>query len=330
LFKICVIGCGWISDFGHGKAYQKYVELNPDVELSACCDINENRAAAFKAKYGFKRFETDYLRMLKNEKPDAVCLNVPDNLIAPFAEEVLKGGYPLLMEKPPGINVQETLHLIKVAEETGTSNMVAFNRRFMPIIQLMKKVINESGETNNLQNIQYNLFRHKRTESNFEITAIHGVDAVRYLTGSDYKKVYFNYQLLPEYGDNVMNIYMYCEMESGVRAVLTFSPASGSVIERVTVNSFNNSFFAEIPVWDSMDAPGKVVSITKNEIVKEIYQNRNVKGLEEFQSHGFYDEDIIFFDLVRSGQNPSLTVAHSLQTAEIMECIREKRSKYSG
>ncbi len=329
MFKICVIGCGWVSDFGHGLGYQKYAAENPDVELTACCDINESTAINFKEKYGFKKHETDYLRMLKNEKPNAVCLNVPDNLIAPFAEEILKGGYPLLMEKPPGVNVQETLHLIKVAEETGTTNMVAFNRRFMPIVQLLKRTIYESGDANKIQNIHYNFLRYKRTESNFEITTIHGIDTVRYLTGSDYKSVKINYQQLPEYGENVMNIYMYAEMKSGARAVLTFNPVSGSVIERVNVNTFINSYFAEIPVWDSLDAPGKVVTITNNEIIKEFVQNRNVKGLEEFQNYGFYDEDKVFFDLVQSGDESNLTVAYCLQTAEIMGCIRKQQGEYN-
>ena len=48
MFKICVIGCGWVANFGHGPSYQKYAANNPDVELSACCDVDDKKSIRFK------------------------------------------------------------------------------------------------------------------------------------------------------------------------------------------------------------------------------------------------------------------------------------------
>jgi predicted dehydrogenase len=328
MFKICIIGCGWVSNFGHGPAYQKYAKDNPDVELTACCDIDEKKARLFKEKYGFKKYDTDYIKMLKKEKPDVVCLNVPASLIVPFSKEILKEGYPLLLEKPPGINPEETLSLINVAEKTATPHMVAFNRRFMPLIQIFKKTIQEKIDLNDIQNIQYNLFRYNRTESNFEITTIHGIDTVRYLTDSDYKKVEFYYQEFPELGENVMNIYMHCEMKSGAKAILSFCPVSGVIVERTIVNSHNYSFFMDIPVWDSIDISGEIICVEKNEIIRKVNFNDNRQNVDDFQRYGFYNEDKIFFDSIRSGKSLLPDVKSSLQTIEICECIRVKQKEY--
>lgn len=330
LFKICIIGCGWVSDFGHGLGYQKYAAENQDVELTACCDIDESKARKLKEKYGFQKYETDYLRMLKNESPDVVCLNVPERLIAPFAEEILKAGYPLLLEKPPGITLEETLNLVKAAEKTGAYNMVAFNRRFMPIIQTYKQTIESSSDLNKIQAIQYNLFRHNRVESNFEITCIHGIDTVRYVTGSDYKSVHLTYQPFPEFGENVMNIYLHGEMKSGAKAVLNFCPVSGVILERMTVNTSESSFFVDIPVWGSIDTLGKIVSVENNSIIRETTFNDNRQDVAEFQRYGFYDEDKAFFDSVRDGKESPYDIKCSLQTIEIMECIRTKQNGYSS
>lgn len=76
-FKICCIGCGDVSTRGHGPALKRYRELNPGVELVACCDIDEKKAAGYQKKFGFARYYTDMSFMLENEKPDAVCLIVP-------------------------------------------------------------------------------------------------------------------------------------------------------------------------------------------------------------------------------------------------------------
>ncbi len=43
MFKICVVGCGGMSTSGHGPSFKKYFEDYKDVELSACCDLDEEK-----------------------------------------------------------------------------------------------------------------------------------------------------------------------------------------------------------------------------------------------------------------------------------------------
>ncbi len=328
LFKICTIGCGWVANFGHGPAYQKYAAENPEVELTACCDVDEKRAVRFKKKYGFKNHYTDFRMMLTKEKPDAVCLNVTAALNASFANEILKAEYPLLLEKPIGTYLAEASALKKNADKYGTPNMVAFNRRYMPLLQTFKKTIHQSVALDEIQSVEYYLSRYNRTEDNFEITAIHGIDTVRYILDSDYHSLHFDYRNYPKYGKNVMNIHLYGKMVSGVTVILNFYPISGAVVERMVVNTLDYSFFIEIPVWDSIDIPGKITCVEHNKIISEISLNNNRQNIDDFQKYGFYGEDAAFFDSIRSGEKPVPDIQQSIQTAEIMECLRNKQSDY--
>jgi hypothetical protein len=125
-----------------------------------------------------------------------------------------------------------------------------------------------------------------------------------------------------------MNIHAFGEMGSGITAVMNFYPISGAVVERMIVNTHDFSFFIEIPVWDSIDIPGKIICVEKNEIISEFSLNNNRQNVDDFQKYGFYGEDAAFFDFIRSGTKPSPDIQQSLQTAEIMECIRTKQSTY--
>ena len=117
--RICTIGCGHMAVNGHGPAHRRYSELHPELELAACCDTDESRAVWFKKEFGYREHYTDMDKMLDIEKPDAVCLFVPVNLTCPLAVGIMGKGYPLLLEKPPGMDRRETTGMIRAAAEAG-------------------------------------------------------------------------------------------------------------------------------------------------------------------------------------------------------------------
>ncbi len=194
IFKICCVGCGDMSIRGHGPALKHYKEANPGVELTACCDIDETRATDYREKFGFNKYYTNMQVMLDTEKPDAVCLVVPVCLTAKMAVEVMEKGYPVIMEKPPGMNRDETLKIIEAAKKYNVHNRVAFNRRYMPIVQTLKNYLEKSFKPEEIQNIQCYFSRVGRHDADFSTTAIHGIDTVKFIAESDYKRVKFVYQ----------------------------------------------------------------------------------------------------------------------------------------
>jgi predicted dehydrogenase len=317
-----------VANFGHGPAYRKYAADHPDVELTACCDTTESNAVSFMAKFGFEKHYTDYRVMLDKESPDVVCLNVPVSQIALLSREILQAGFPLLLEKPAGANLTETKILKEISEKCGVANMVAFNRRYMPLIQTFKNTIEKTIGLQGIASIEYYLSRYRRLEDNFEITAIHGIDTVRFLTEAEYQSVQFQYRAFPDRGMNVMNIHLFANLNNGVTATLNFYPLCGAVMERMVVNSSDHTFLIEIPVWDSVDLPGRIVVVEKNEVIKKISLHDHRQDMEDFQKYGFYGEDAAFFDFLRGAEKPAPDISQVLGSAEIMECIRKKQNTY--
>jgi predicted dehydrogenase len=329
MFKICTIGCGNMAKEGHGPSYKKYAMLNPDVNLVACCDLDEKKASFFQKNFGFKKYYTDIEAMLETEKPDAVCLIAPEHLTAGLSSMILEQGYPLMMEKPPGLNREETLSMIAAAKRGGVANQVAFNRRYMPLVRELKHQMEEVCPPNDIQHIRYDFYRVNRKDSDFAATAIHGIDTVKFLAGADYSKIKFQYQQFPELGPNVANIFMECTFTSGATAYISFCPVAGVIIERATVNSYNHTFFLNLPVWEAMDSPGRLTHVVQGKIQLDVTGDDISDGSEMFETNGFYGENAAFFDAVREGRRPSGDIASGLQSVEIADCIRKRISVYS-
>jgi myo-inositol 2-dehydrogenase / D-chiro-inositol 1-dehydrogenase len=323
--RIAVIGCGQIAFSQHGPAYQKYATEYAGTELSACCDPTDDRAATFAGLFGFRHSYTDWQTMLRQEKPDAVCLNVPPPLTAGIACQVLRLGFPLLLEKPPGLDESEINALIGAAEETGTPNQVAFNRRFLPLLVQLRTRLETYFAPAVVQHIHYDFCRINRRDADFSTTAIHGIDAARFIARSDYTRVSFHYSDLPEAGPQVTNFLLDCTFQCGTTAQLAFLPLSGLVIERAEVHCPSTSFFLKTPIWNGFDHPGSLVRVDHGQIQEEIDGIEAAGSSEEFVLNGFYQEDVAFFEDIRAGRRPVDDMRSGKQAVLIAQAIRERR-----
>jgi myo-inositol 2-dehydrogenase/D-chiro-inositol 1-dehydrogenase len=327
-FKICIIGCGNMAINGHGPSYRKYAALYPDVELAACCDIDEMKASFFKREFGFGKFYTDMDVMLDTEKPDAVCMVVPAHLTSTLAVKILEKGYPLLLEKPPGMNRNETIDIIRAARKRNVSNQVAFNRRYIHLVRQLKGLLEEHNGIDRSMNIQYKMLRVGRKDIDFATTAIHGIDLVRFLAASDYRTIRFHYQEMDHIGKNVVNVNMFCEFESGAYAQLGFFPVSGSIAEHLEINVYNHTFSLNLPLEASMASPGRLLYKENNEVKMEFADRDILESMEGFVLSGFYEENKSFFEDIRNGRKPTGDIESGLQSVEIVDCIRNRIPEY--
>ena len=323
MFKICSIGCGHMARGGHGPAFKKYAKNNPDTILAACCDLDIDRAAYFKEQFGFQKAYTDYKLMLNEIKPDAVCLISPVQYTADMAIEILQMGYPLILEKPPGRNVEETKKLIDVARESGVTVRVAFNRRYTPLLVGLKNFVKDEK----IRNITYQMYRQDRRDNDFSTTTIHAIDAVKFIADSDYKTVDFTYQQIDGENENVANIYLNGIFENGTVAQLSLVAMGGTVAERISVNTDCATYFVELPFWSNPDSPGKLTRLVGNEITDLISGDTLVDSTEMFEESGFYEENRNFFHLVRTNDNTE-DVSSGLQSVELADFIRKRKTQY--
>ena len=319
-FKICVIGCGDVAIDNHGHTYLRYKNENPDAVLAGCCDLSIEKAEYFSGNFGFLRAYTDLYKMLDIEKPDAVCLLSPVKATCKLSIEVIKLGYPLILEKPPGLSPSETMEIIKAAEERNAKVRVAFNRRYAPLVISLK---NELADQRVLS-VTNTFVRHERDDPDFSTTAIHGIDTIRHLADSDYKEAFIEYQKLDS---GIYNFYIYCKFNSGAVGQIILRPTGGVQLERYMVGTENATYFLDMPIWDSIDKPGKILKTEDGHISKIITGDSLVKNDIPSENLGFYNENAMFFDDIKSNAEFSINdLKASLQTVAITEALRNRKT----
>jgi predicted dehydrogenase len=145
--NIGIIGCGGIATSKHLPALAK---LSDRVELSAFCDIKEERAAEAAKRYGAPgaKVYTDYAKLLADGGLDAVHVLTPNNAHAPIAIAAFQAGKHVLCEKPMAASSKDALAMVEAAEKSGKKFTVGYQNRHRPEIKSLKSacVAGELGE----------------------------------------------------------------------------------------------------------------------------------------------------------------------------------------
>src|SRR3990172_5703200 len=139
--RVATVGAGRFASSMH---YPSLADLD-DAELVAICDVDAARLKETAEKCGVSGRYSDYRRMIEETNPDAVYVIMPPGPMVPIALEVLRGGRPVFMEKPPGMQVEESRALAEAASEAGVFGMVGFNRCFSPVTTESKSRLAEIG-----------------------------------------------------------------------------------------------------------------------------------------------------------------------------------------
>lgn len=248
--KISIVGCGGMAHYTHMPCIVKY----GGADVISCADINIENARSLHEKFNIPLYFTDYREMLEKTNPDAVICLVSENAVAKIACDILRR-YPVMLEKPPGKTVEETNMIYKAAQESGKPHMVAFNRRFAPVYLKLKQMVSDN-DGNGVKYINYKFHRIKRHESNFEDTAIHAVDTVKFLAGCDFRSVEIKYQEMPGLGKRVANYYIYFEFINGIFATAEILVSTGDIFEGCEIHTGKGVYRASLPMGTEPNCGG--------------------------------------------------------------------------
>ena len=324
MFKICVLGCGSVATSGHGPSLLKYRATHPDTLLAACCDLDPIRAETYRKTFGFERAYTDYEEMLRQEQPDVVSLICTAAKTCELTISLIQKGYHILLEKPPGNTLEEITAMVAEAKKHPELHIrTAFNRRYTPLLARLKE---ELG-TQRIYNITYQLYRHTR-KGDFANTAVHAIDAVKFIAGADYKEAHITYQELPEVREGVANFHISADFENGTMAQLSIIPMGGVTLERITVNTPDRTYLAELPFWSNMYSPGRLRAWEKDTPILDIPGDSLIDSTEMFEESGFYAEISTFFDAIRTGAAPTCDLESGIQSTDLSNYLRDRRTLY--
>lgn len=147
--RLAIVGTGGMANVHAGELLK-----NKGVELVAVCDVNPERAGAFAAKHAPKAaVYTDFAKLLREVKPDAVSNVTPDSLHAPLTLQAIAAGCHVLCEKPLATNYADALKMARAAKKAGVINMVNFTYRNAPAIQKARELV-RSGKLGEIVHVE--------------------------------------------------------------------------------------------------------------------------------------------------------------------------------
>ena len=135
-----LIGCG-----GRGRGHVRALHALEDVELVAVCDPVAANREQVGDEWGVERRYADVEAMLDAEELTAAIVATPAHLNAEAALPCLERGVDTLLEKPPGMSLDQTRALKEAAEASGARGMVGWNRRFDPLVLQVREEIESRG-----------------------------------------------------------------------------------------------------------------------------------------------------------------------------------------
>ncbi|MBW8349227.1 Gfo/Idh/MocA family oxidoreductase [Bacillus sp. IITD106] len=140
-----LIGCGHIS-----KKHLKALSSCKDAQLTAVSDLNYERMEDAEKYYltisgqgDPIKFYKNYKEMLEDENIDAVIIASFSGIHAEMANAALSANKHVVLEKPMALSIKESNKLIYLAQKHHKELMICHQLRFMPIMQRIKKLIDD-------------------------------------------------------------------------------------------------------------------------------------------------------------------------------------------
>ncbi|PIN76094.1 hypothetical protein COV17_03290 [Candidatus Woesearchaeota archaeon CG10_big_fil_rev_8_21_14_0_10_36_11] len=186
MYRVGVIGVGLMGK-NHARVY---ADLE-NVELVAIADPHEEVLSVHAKRFGCKKY-TDYRDMIENERLDIVSIAVPTTLHKKVAFDVIAKGINVLLEKPIASTVQESKDIVAFAHEKNVKLMIGHIERFNPAVIELKKQLEDKklGKIFKIDVNRVGPFTRRINDVGVAIDlAVHDIDIIRYITGSEINKV---------------------------------------------------------------------------------------------------------------------------------------------
>ena len=314
--NIALIGAGGMAN---GVHYPSLRECE-DVNLVGLCDLVPSKLQETAERFEIDQTFTDYREMLEKTSPDAVYILMPPQHLFSLAIHCLSQGHHVFIEKPPGVTLHQTKEMALAAEKNDCKTMVGFNRRFIPLLQKVKAIVEANGPI-----IQCMSTFHKNTPNALyydgvidvlTCDAIHAVDALRWLGGGEVKAV----------ASDINSFYS--ERENSFNALVKFtSGASGYLCTNWAVGGRIHTFEMHargVSAYINPDAGGRAV-LHRSDGTTEITPEEASDSDKLHRAYGFYGESRHFVDCIQQDEQPLTCFSDAVKTMELVTAIYQNR-----
>lgn len=144
---IGIIGAGGMAGY-HCQGF-----LSAGAKVTAITDVNPVAAQRAADKLGIARVFSNVEDLLACQEIDAVSIIVPNKFHCPLTLQALQAGKHVFCEKPPALNMRETLDMKTAAEVAGKTLAFNFNNRARPDAQALYQYI-QQGRVGTINSVQ--------------------------------------------------------------------------------------------------------------------------------------------------------------------------------
>ncbi|WP_169090939.1 Gfo/Idh/MocA family protein [Paenibacillus sp. PL91] len=342
--QIAVIGNGSISS-SHLDSYKK----NPNANIYAVCDLNEERARAAAEKYGAEKIYTDYRELLADPVIEAVSICTWNNTHAEISIAALNAGKHVLVEKPLCRTVEDALLVQEAVNKSGKLLQVGFVRRYDTNAQLLRAMA-DRGEFGEIYFAKASTLRRLGNPggwfSDIERSGggplidigVHVIDLCWYMMGRP-KPVSVSANTYHKLGNrsNVKNLSFYQAadydaakntVEDMANALIRFENGASLLVDvSFTLHAKSNE--TAVKLYGEKGGfeidPETVIVTEQNDTILNIYPQTDNKGFDFVGA--FQNEINHFIDCVSNGTQPISPVEDGVEMMKILVGIYESAAK---
>ncbi len=311
--RVALVGAG---NMANGVHYPSLAGFD-DVEMVGLCDLVEDKLNKTADKFGIEKRYSDYKQMIEETAPDAIYILMPPHHLFDLVIHSLNQKLHVFIEKPPGVMMEQTRQMALTAERNGVLAMVGFNRRYIPLLVECKRRVEERGPI--LMAVS-TFYKHHFTGPYYggavdilSCDAVHAVDALRWMAGGEVVDVASHVRSLAgQTYDNLHNALVL--FDNGCSGILLTNWTTGARVHTFEMHAQGIGTF--------VDCNDKAIILADNGELKEELSATEVAGSEENRVfYGFEAENRHFIDCVKSGQEPSSSMADAVKTMELIQLI---------
>lgn len=146
--KVAIAGFGIV-----GKRRFHYISQHPSLKVTAICEQHSFQKGL---EHSGVNCYTNYQDLLDKEDLDIIFVCLTNNIAAEVTIAGLNNGLHVFCEKPPGMNVEEIEHVIKIEKKNkGLKLKYGFNHRYHDSVKVALDLIHskELGEVVNVRGV---------------------------------------------------------------------------------------------------------------------------------------------------------------------------------
>jgi UDP-N-acetylglucosamine 3-dehydrogenase len=186
------IGIGVIGTGFWGENQVRVLRQSPKANLLAVCEKNEKRAKEIGKKYSVQWY-TNLEEFLRVPTLEAVTVCTPTQSHLRVGTLAIEAGKNLLVEKPMTGEERAAERLVRSARKAGVKLLVGFIERFNPGVRAVKKMLTEKSVGEVILATGRRVARWPIRIGDVGVikdTAIHDIDAMRYLFEEEVSAVF--------------------------------------------------------------------------------------------------------------------------------------------